>query len=173
MSGIIVVRLEMWKMKVTGIQTDGGDLSVYVYGGGGGCSKPISDRCQSNREHCYLLKRFNLWWTKLCINSCNPFHPPPPKMIKNWLIYAVHLLKFWIFKYSSIYKHFIGTQGHVYIVLTQNETSTSGLAQRTTNFHLWSQATVGCTFIAFVLVLAPDSFSSLDVLNIIYTEIWR
>lgn len=35
MLGIIVVRLEMWKMKVIGIQIDGGDLSVYVYGGGG------------------------------------------------------------------------------------------------------------------------------------------
>lgn len=154
-----------------------------MYGVGGAANSSVTDVNQTENIAIYfnvLIYSESNYVFPLAIPSIPPPPPTPKKqkqnkMIKNWLIYAVHLLKFWIFKYSSMYKHFIGTQGHVYIVLTQNETSTSGsgLAQRTTNFHLWCQATVGCTFIAFVLVLAPDSFSSLDVLNLIYTEIWR
>lgn len=53
MSGIIVVRLEMWKMKVTGIQTDGGDLSVYVYGGGGAANPSVTDVNQTENIAIY------------------------------------------------------------------------------------------------------------------------
>lgn len=53
MSGIIVVRLEMWKMKVTGIQTDGGDLSVYVYWGEGAANPSVTDVNQTENIAIY------------------------------------------------------------------------------------------------------------------------
>lgn len=85
---------------------------------GEGCSKPISDRCQSNFFKVNIVIHFNILINvkqtmyPLCL------HPIQKKMEKLIDIYLVFIsLNFWIFKYLSTYKPLIGTQGHGNIVL--------------------------------------------------------